>query len=57
MFNMNMVDNKRLDYITRIIFKYLIKMIMWYIKYFSNKWEISRRLIGKSDHLKAAGQE
>lgn len=32
-------------------------MIMWYIKYFNNKWKIPRRLIGKSDNLKAAGQE
>lgn len=57
MFNVSKVDNKVSLIITSINFKYLIKMIMWDIKYFSNKWKVPRRLIGKSNHLKAAGQE
>lgn len=37
--------------------KYLVKMIKWHIEYFSNKWKIPRRLVRKSDDLKAACQE
>ena len=37
--------------------KYLVKMIKWHVEYFRNKWKIPRRLIRKSDDLKAARQE